>query len=58
MTTKGNYRDAKQAGAVKYVSSPCPRCGAEVRYTSSKNCVMCTARLHAERKQRQREVQP
>lgn len=55
MSTAGNYRDAKHKGARKYVGPPCSTCGGEVRYTSSKSCVMCTSQRHMERKRREKE---
>lgn len=51
-----NLRDAKARGARKYQGPPCRVCGSEVKYTSSKSCVVCTTRRHMERKQREKEV--
>lgn len=33
---------AAAAGRLKFLGRPCRKCGGEVRYTSSRQCVACT----------------
>lgn len=47
-----SFKLARRHGVRKYVGEPCAGCGesAAVRYTSSRACVACASRRHAERR--------
>jgi hypothetical protein len=47
-----SFKLARRHGVRKYVGEPCASCGeaTPVRYTSSRACVVCASRRHAERR--------
>jgi len=46
---EGRRMDAAAHGYIRYKWSNCGRCGCEVRYTSTGNCVDCTNRRAMDR---------
>lgn len=46
---EGRRMDAAAHGYIRYKWSTCVRCGGEVRYTSTGNCVDCTNRRAMDR---------
>lgn len=46
---QGRRMDAAAHGFTHYKWSSCKRCGCEIRYTSTGNCVECTNRRAMER---------